>query len=123
MVNSVLQFCFRGKASKRLSNPQIAFLVLMAGVLLIYLDLNARLGRLIDIKGPGFILVIPVVEKIVLISLLIVTLDVPSQEVITKDNVTTNVNAVVYYPDGTCGIYCYCLKLRVFPCKSVQQRY
>ena len=56
-----------------------------------------RLGRLIDIKGPGFILVIPVVDRVVRIPLRIVTLDVPSQEVITKDNVTTNVNAVVYY--------------------------
>ena len=56
-----------------------------------------RLGRLIKIKGPGFILVIPVVDKVVRIPLRIVTLDVPSQEVITKDNLTTNVNAVVYY--------------------------
>ncbi len=56
-----------------------------------------RLGRLIKIKGPGFILVIPIVDKVVRIPLRIVTLDVPSQEVITKDNVTTNVNAVVYY--------------------------
>ncbi len=56
-----------------------------------------RLGRLIDIKGPGFILVIPIVDRVERISLRIVTLDVPSQEVITKDNVTTNVNAVVYY--------------------------
>ena len=56
-----------------------------------------RLGRLIGEKGPGFILVIPVVDKLVRVSLRIVTLDVPSQEVITRDNVTTSVNAVVYY--------------------------
>lgn len=56
-----------------------------------------RLGRLIGEKGPGFVLIIPVVDKIVRISLRIVTLDVPSQEVITRDNVTTSVNAVVYY--------------------------
>ncbi len=56
-----------------------------------------RLGRLIAVKGPGFILVIPIVDRVMRISLRIVTLDVPSQEVITKDNVTTNVNAVVYY--------------------------
>ncbi len=56
-----------------------------------------RLGRLIGEKGPGFVLVIPVVDKIVRTSLRIVTLDVPSQEVITRDNVTTSVNAVVYY--------------------------
>jgi len=56
-----------------------------------------RLGRLIGEKGPGFVLVIPVVDKVIRISLRIVTLDVPSQEVITRDNVTTSVNAVVYY--------------------------
>ncbi len=56
-----------------------------------------RLGRLIDVKGPGFILIIPGIDRVKRISLRIVTLDVPSQEVITKDNVTTNVNAVVYY--------------------------
>jgi len=56
-----------------------------------------RLGRLIGEKGPGFVLVIPIVDKIVRVSLRIVTLDVPSQEVITRDNVTTSVNAVVYY--------------------------
>ena len=56
-----------------------------------------RLGRLIGEKGPGFILVIPIVDKLVRVSLRIVTLDVPSQEVITRDNVTTSVNAVVYY--------------------------
>ncbi len=56
-----------------------------------------RLGRLIAVKGPGFVLVIPIVDRIVRISLRIVTLDVPSQEVITRDNVTTHINAVVYY--------------------------
>ncbi len=56
-----------------------------------------RLGRLIGEKGPGFVLVIPVVDRIERISLRIITLDVPTQEVITRDNVTTSVNAVVYY--------------------------
>jgi len=56
-----------------------------------------RLGRLIGEKGPGFVLVIPVVDRLFRVSLRIVTLDVPSQEVITRDNVTTSVNAVVYY--------------------------
>lgn len=56
-----------------------------------------RLGRLIGAKGPGFILVIPVVDRTVRLSLRIITLDVPIQEVITRDNVTTSVNAVVYY--------------------------
>lgn len=56
-----------------------------------------RLGRLIGQKGPGLILVIPLVDRVMRISLRVVTMDVPSQEVITRDNVTTNVNAVVYY--------------------------
>ncbi len=56
-----------------------------------------RLGRLIGEKGPGLVFIIPIVDKIVRISLRIVTLDVPTQEVITRDNVTTSVNAVVYY--------------------------
>ena len=56
-----------------------------------------RLGRLIGEKGPGLVLVIPLIDRTVKISLRVVTMDVPSQEVITRDNVTTNVNAVVYY--------------------------
>lgn len=56
-----------------------------------------RLGRLIAMKGPGLVIVIPVVDRILNISLRIVTLDVPTQEVITKDNVTASVNAVIYY--------------------------
>jgi regulator of protease activity HflC (stomatin/prohibitin superfamily) len=56
-----------------------------------------RLGRLIGQKGPGVVFVIPVVDRITRISLRIITLDVPTQEVITRDNVTTSVNAVVYY--------------------------
>ncbi len=56
-----------------------------------------RLGRLIGEKGPGLVFVIPVVDRIIRISLRIITLDVPTQEVITRDNVTTSVNAVVYY--------------------------
>lgn len=56
-----------------------------------------RLGRLIGEKGPGIVFVIPVVDRTLRISLRIITLDVPTQEVITRDNVTTSVNAVVYY--------------------------
>ncbi len=56
-----------------------------------------RLGRLIGEKGPGIVFVIPLVDRTVRISLRIITLDVPTQEVITRDNVTTSVNAVVYY--------------------------
>jgi len=56
-----------------------------------------RLGRLIGAKGPGLFLIIPFVDRMVRVDLRVVTLDVPSQEVITKDNVTVRVNAVVYF--------------------------
>jgi len=56
-----------------------------------------RLGRLVGAKGPGIFLIIPIVDKMVRISLRTVTLDVPPQEVITKDNVTTVVNAVLFF--------------------------
>jgi len=56
-----------------------------------------RLGRLIGAKGPGLFFIIPFVDKMVKVDLRVVTLDVPSQEVITKDNVTVRVNAVVYF--------------------------
>jgi len=62
-----------------------------------------RLGRLIGVKGPGLILLIPIVDKMVKVSLRTVVMDVPPQDVITKDNVSIKVNAVVYfrvvYPD------------------------
>jgi regulator of protease activity HflC (stomatin/prohibitin superfamily) len=56
-----------------------------------------RLGRLVGAKGPGIFLIIPLVDKMVKISLRTVTLDVPPQEVITKDNVSTQVNAVLFF--------------------------
>jgi len=56
-----------------------------------------RLGRLLGAKGPGFFLIIPFVDRMVKVDLRVITMDVPSQEVITKDNVTVRVNAVVYF--------------------------
>ena len=56
-----------------------------------------RLGRLVGPRGPGLILLLPFIEKMVKVDLRTVTMDVPSQEVITKDNVTIKVNAVVYF--------------------------
>ena len=56
-----------------------------------------RLGRLVGAKGPGIFLIIPLVDKMVKISLRVVTLDVPPQEVITKDNVSALVNAVLFF--------------------------
>jgi len=56
-----------------------------------------RLGRLVGSKGPGIFFIIPFVDKWVKVDTRVVTMDVPSQEVITRDNVTVRVNAVVYF--------------------------
>jgi regulator of protease activity HflC (stomatin/prohibitin superfamily) len=56
-----------------------------------------RLGRLVGARGPGLFLIIPFVDRMVKVDLRIVTMDVPAQEVITKDNVTVRVNAVIYF--------------------------
>jgi regulator of protease activity HflC (stomatin/prohibitin superfamily) len=56
-----------------------------------------RLGRFTGVRGPGLFMLIPFIERSVKADLRVVTMDVPSQEAITKDNVTVKVNAVVYY--------------------------
>jgi regulator of protease activity HflC (stomatin/prohibitin superfamily) len=56
-----------------------------------------RLGRVIGAKGPGLFFIIPVVDKMVKVNLQTVTMDIPPQDVITKDNVTIRVNAVAYF--------------------------
>jgi regulator of protease activity HflC (stomatin/prohibitin superfamily) len=56
-----------------------------------------RLGRLVGAKGPGLFFIIPFVDRMIKVDLRIVTLDVPPQDVITKDNVTVRVDAVVYF--------------------------
>ncbi len=56
-----------------------------------------RLGRLVGSKGPGIVLVFPLIDRVVRVDLRILTLDVPVQEVITRDNVPIKVNAVVYF--------------------------
>lgn len=56
-----------------------------------------RLGRLVGEKGPGLILLIPVIDRMVKISLRVVAMDVPPQDVITNDNVSIKVNAVLYF--------------------------
>jgi regulator of protease activity HflC (stomatin/prohibitin superfamily) len=55
-----------------------------------------RLGRLLGAKGPGLIILIPIIDKAVIVDLRVVTLDVPKQNIITMDNVTVDVDAVVY---------------------------
>lgn len=56
-----------------------------------------RLGRLIKAKGPGLIYVIPIIDRMVRISLRTVVMDVPPQDVITRDNISIKVNAVIYF--------------------------
>jgi regulator of protease activity HflC (stomatin/prohibitin superfamily) len=56
-----------------------------------------RMGRIIPVKGPGLILLIPIVDRMVRVDMRIITMDVPSQDVITRDNVSIKVNAVVYF--------------------------
>ncbi len=56
-----------------------------------------RLGRIIDAKGPGLILLIPLIDRMQKVSLRLVATDVPSQDVITRDNVSVKVNAVIYF--------------------------
>ncbi len=56
-----------------------------------------RLGRFHRVKGPGIILLIPFIDRPVKVSLRVITMDVPPQDVITKDNVSVKVNAVIYF--------------------------
>lgn len=56
-----------------------------------------RLGRLIATKGPGIIILIPIVDKMVKVDMRTITMDVPSQDVISRDNVSIKVSAVVYF--------------------------
>ena len=56
-----------------------------------------RLGRVIPVKGPGLVIIWPIIDKIVKVGLRIVAMDVPAQDIITRDNITVKVNAVVYF--------------------------
>src|SRR5881275_1681053 len=56
-----------------------------------------RLGRLVGARGPGLFFLIPILERMVRVDTRVITLDVPAQEVITLDNVTIKVNAVLYF--------------------------
>lgn len=81
--------------------------VIIIGVIIIYNGARVlseyergvvfRLGRLINVKGPGFIILIPFIDRMVRIDLRTITFDVPTQEIITRDNVTVKVNAVCYF--------------------------
>jgi regulator of protease activity HflC (stomatin/prohibitin superfamily) len=56
-----------------------------------------RLGRMVDTKGPGLVMLVPAIDRMVRVSLRTVTLNVPPQDVITRDNITARVDAVVYF--------------------------
>ncbi len=56
-----------------------------------------RLGRLKPVKGPGLVIIIPIIDRLIKVSLRIVAIEVPSQDVITKDNVSVQVSAVIYF--------------------------
>lgn len=84
----------------------IIFVIFFAGYLLVSVikvlkeyerGVIFRLGRIIPLKGPGLIILWPIIDKLVKVSLRTITMDVPSQDVITKDNITVKVNAVIYF--------------------------
>ena len=78
----------------------IAAVLLVSGVKILQEYERAvifRLGRLVPYRGPGIIYVIPIVERMVRVDLRTITMDVPSQDVITRDNVSVKVNAVLYF--------------------------
>lgn len=84
----------------------IIFVIFFAGYLLVSVikvlkeyerGVIFRLGRIIPLKGPGLIILWPIIDKLVKVSLRTITMDVPSQDIITKDNITVKVNAVIYF--------------------------
>ena len=88
-------------------NPVVIGVIVLAAFMILMMAIKVvteyergvifRLGRLVGAKGPGLFLIIPFVDRMVKVDLRVITMDVPSQEVITKDNVTVRVNAVVYF--------------------------
>ena len=85
----------------------VLIIILIVGLLFLFASVKVareyergvvfRLGRLIGIKGPGVFILIPFIDKAVKVDLRTITLNVPPQEIITKDNVTVKVNAVAYF--------------------------
>ncbi len=85
--------------------PQLFFIILL--VLILFNSIKIlreyeravvfRLGRYTGLRGPGLIILIPGLEKMVRVDLRTVTMDIPSQDIISKDNVTLKVNGVVYF--------------------------
>lgn len=88
-----------------LMETSIVLLILIAFILFSTIKVAAeyeravvfRLGRLIGVKGPGLFLLVPFIDRMIKISLRTITLDIPPQDVITKDNISIKVNAVLYF--------------------------
>jgi regulator of protease activity HflC (stomatin/prohibitin superfamily) len=107
----VLLSIFGGEALKTLGGLVMDFspLIVIATLVVIFLATSLRivpeyqravifrLGRVIGAKGPGLFILIPIIDKMVKVDLRTVTLDVPTQDIITKDNVSVSVDAVVYF--------------------------
>lgn len=79
----------------------VFFLILLANMIKVLKEYERgvifRLGRLIGAKGPGLIILIPIIDRMVRVDLRVITYDIPPQDVITKDNVSIKVNAVLYF--------------------------
>jgi len=110
-IGIVLLSIFGGEALKALGGLVMDFppLIVIAILVVIFLAASLRivpeyqravifrLGRVIGSKGPGLFILIPIIDKMVKVDLRTVTLDVPTQDIITKDNVSVSVDAVVYF--------------------------
>lgn len=78
----------------------IIFIFILAGIRIVQeweRGVILRLGRVIGAKGPGLFYIIPIIDRMIKVNLQIVTMNVPPQDVITRDNVTVRVDAVVYF--------------------------
>jgi regulator of protease activity HflC (stomatin/prohibitin superfamily) len=88
-------------------NPVVIGVIVLAAIILLSMSIKVvkewergvvlRLGRLVGAKGPGLFFLIPFIDRMIKVDLRVITLDVPRQDVITKDNVTVGVDAVVYF--------------------------
>ncbi|MFZ8785859.1 slipin family protein [Thermocrinis sp.] len=110
-IGIVLLSIFGGEALKILGGLVMDFSPLIVIAILVVIFLAAsirivpeyeravifRLGRVIGAKGPGLFILIPIIDRMVKVDLRTVTLDVPTQDIITKDNVSVSVDAVVYF--------------------------
>jgi regulator of protease activity HflC (stomatin/prohibitin superfamily) len=107
----VLLSIFGGEVLKALVGLVMSFpfLIVIAILVVIFLATSVsmvpeyqravifRLGRVVGAKGPGLFILVPIIDKMIKVDLRTVTLDVPSQDIITKDNVSVSVDAVVYF--------------------------